>query len=131
MLDKEKILFPPAERLPKDAEEVISGIAKESPSTNQNNSKKINTNDKKSSKKEMIKEKLKRLNLDKKSMDKIILNYSLEDIEEKLYLLKIKRKVINPAGWLIAALQTNYFNPESYNEENYNEKIKKTEAVQP
>jgi len=131
LLDKEKVLFPPAERLAKDTEEVISGIAKESPSTNQNNSKKINTNDKKSSKKEMIKEELKRLNLNKKSIDKMILNYSLEDIEEKLDLLKIKRNIINPAGWLIAALQANYLNPKSRKEEDYDEEIIKTEAIQP
>ena len=37
-------------------------------------------------KRERIKEELKKLNLDKKSIDKIILNYSLEDIEEKLEL---------------------------------------------
>ena len=65
-------------------------------------------------------------------MDKIILNYSLEDIEEKLDLLKIKRNVINPAGWLIASLQANYLNPESYREENdEEEKIIETEEVEP
>ena len=72
-----------------------------------------------------------KLKLDKKSIDKIILNYSLEDIEEKLDLLKIKRNVINPAGWLITALQVNYLNPESHKEENYDEEIIKTEAIQP
>jgi hypothetical protein len=56
--------------------------------------------------------------LDKKSIYKIILNYSLEDIEEKLDLLEIKRNVVNPAGWLITALQANYLNPESSKEEN-------------
>jgi len=59
-----------------------------------------------------------KLNLDKKSVDKIILNYSSEDIEEKLDLLEIKRNVVNPAGWLIAALQVNYLNPELDKEEN-------------
>ena len=126
LLDREKVLLP-AERLPKDTEEVISGIAEESPSSNQNNSKRTDTDDKKSLKKERIKEELKKLNLDKKSIDKIILNYSLEDIEEKLDLLKIKRNIINPAGWLIAALQANYFNPESYKREDDEETIKKEE----
>ena len=65
-------------------------------------------------KKERIKEELKKLNLDKKSIDKIILNYSLEDIEEKLELLQIKRKVVNPAGWLITALKEDYATLESY-----------------
>jgi hypothetical protein len=58
--------------------------------------------------KERIKEELKKLNLDKKSIDKIISNYSYEDIEEKLELLQRKRKVVNPASWLIAALKEDY-----------------------
>jgi hypothetical protein len=75
---------------------------------------------------------LKKLNLDKKSIDRIILNYSLEHIEEKLDLLEIKRNVINPAGWLITALQVNYLNPESYRKENdEEEKIMEAEEVQP
>lgn len=61
---------------------------------------------------------MKKLKLNKKSIDKIILNHSSEDIKEKLDLLEIKRNVISPAGWLIAALQANYLNPESSKEEN-------------
>ena len=136
LLDKENILYPPAERLPEEKEEIVSGIAEESSSSNQqrlkNNPKKVIIDNKKSPKEKRIKEELKKLNLDKKSIDKIILNYSLEDIEEKLDLLKIKRNVINPAGWLIAALQANYLNPESFKEENYEEeKIIETEEVEP
>ena len=99
LLDKDRILLPPVERLPEDKEEIISGI-EEAPSSNQNNPRKVIMD-----KKERIKEELKKLNLDKKSIDKIILNYSLEDIEEKLELLQIKKKVVNPAGWLIAVLK--------------------------
>jgi len=74
---------------------------------------------------------LEKINLDKKSIDKIILKYSLEDIEEKLDLLEIKRNVVNPAGWLITALQVNYLNPESYREENdEEEKIMETEEME-
>jgi len=74
---------------------------------------------------------LKKLNLDKKSIDKIILNYSLEDIEGKIDLPNTKRNVVNPAGWLITALQANYLNPESYREENdEEEKIIETEEVE-
>ena len=77
------------------------------------------------------KEELEKLNLDKKSIDKIILNYSLEDIEGKINLLQIKRNVINPAGWLITALQANYLNPESSKEENdEEEKIMETEEME-
>jgi hypothetical protein len=121
LLDKDRLLLPPVERLPEDKEEIISGVAEEAPSSNQNNPQK-----------ERIKEELKKLKLDKKSIDKIILNYSLEDIEEKLELLQIKRKVANPAGWLITALQANYLNPESYREEKYEEeKIIETEEAEP
>jgi len=130
LLDKENILHPPAEKLPEEKEEIVSGIVEESPSSNQNNPKKVITDNKKSPKEERIKEELKKLNLDKKSIDKIILNYSSEDIEEKLDLLKIKRNVINPAGWLITALQANYLNPESDREENdEEEKTMETEEM--
>ena len=122
LLDKENILYPPAEKLAEDNEEIISGIAEESPSSNHHNSnnnpKKVVNADKKSLRKERIKEELKKLNLDKNSIYKLILNYSIEDIEGKLELFKIKRNIINPAGWFIAALKANYFNPESFKEEN-------------
>ena len=131
LLDKENILYPPAEKLPEEKEEIISGIAEESPSSNQDNPKKAIIDNKKSLKTERIKEELEKLNLDKKSIAKIILNYSLEDIEEKLDLLEIKRNVVNPAGWLITALQANYLNPESSKEEsNEVEKIIEIEKVQ-
>ncbi|MBA7527311.1 hypothetical protein ES705_19487 [subsurface metagenome] len=132
LLDKENILYPPAEKLPEENEKVISGIAEKSPYSNQDNPKKVIIDNKKSLKTEKIKEKLEKLNLDKKSIDKIILNYSSEDIEEKLDLLEIKRSVVNPAGWLIAALQVNYLNPESYREENNEEeKMMETKEVEP
>ena len=131
LLDKENILYPPAEKLPEEKEEIISGIAEESPSSNQNNPKKVIIDNKKSLKTERIKEELEKLNMDKKSIHKTILNYSLEDIEEKLDLLRIKRNVLNPAGWLITALKANYFNPESSREENdEGEKIMETEEIE-
>jgi len=131
LLDKENILYPPAGNLPEENEKIISGISEESPSSNQNNPNKIVTDNKKSLKTERIKEELEKINLDKKSIDKIILNYSLEDIEEKLDLLEIKRNVVNPAGWLITALQVNYLNPESSKEENdEEEKIMETEEME-
>ena len=132
LLDKENILYPPTEKLPEEKEEIISGIAEESSYSNQDNPKKLIIDNKKSLKKDKIKEELIKLNLDKKSIDKIILNYSSDDIEEKLDLLQIKRNVVNPAGWLITALQVNYLNPESYGEENdEEEKIMETEEIQP
>ncbi|MEA2021874.1 MAG: helix-turn-helix domain-containing protein, partial [Candidatus Caldatribacteriota bacterium] len=107
LLDKERFLRPPTEKLPEETEKVISGITKKSSSSNLNNPKRISADDVKSLKQNRIIEELKRLKLDNKSIGKIILNYSPEDIEEKLDLLKIKRNIINPAGWLVAALQAN------------------------
>lgn len=128
LLGKENILYPPVEKLPEEKEEIISGIAGKF--SFQDNPKKVITDNKKSLKIERIKEELEKLNLDKKSIDKIILNYPLEDVEEKLDLLEIKRNVVNPAGWLVAALKANYLNPESYREENdEEEKIMETEEV--
>jgi hypothetical protein len=128
LLDKENILYPPTDKLPEENEKIISGIAGKF--SFQDNPKKIDTSNKKSLKTERIKEELGKFYLDKKSIDKIILNYSLEDIEEKLDLLQIKRNVVNPAGWLIAALQVNYLNPESCGEKHEEEKIMETEKVQ-
>jgi hypothetical protein len=131
LLDKENILYPPKEKLPEENEEIISGISEEFPYSNQDNPNKVVSDNKKSLKIERIKEELKKLNMDKKSIYKTILNHSLEDIEEKLDLLRIKRNVINPAGWLIAALKVNYFNPESSKEENdEEEKIMETEEIE-
>ena len=131
LLDKENILYPPKEKLPEENEEIISGISEEFPYSNQNNPNKIVPDNKKSLKTERIKEELEKLNLDKKSIDKIISNYSLEDIEKKIDLLRIKKNLVNPAGWLIAALKANYLNPESSKEENdEEEKIIETEEVE-
>jgi hypothetical protein len=129
LLDQEKVLLPPVERCPEETEEVISGIAGEYPSHNQDNPKKINTDNIKSLKKNRIIEELKRLKLDKESISKIILNYSPEGIEEKLDLLEIKKKVINPAGWLVAALQGNYPTSEYYKKEE-EEETTKTEEME-
>jgi len=131
LLDQEKVLLPPVERCPEETEEVISGIVEKSPSHNQDNPKRINTDNTKSLKKNKIIEELKRLKVDKKSIGKIILNYSPEDIEEKLDLLEIKKNVINPAGWLVAALQGNYPNPESYKREDNYEETMKTKEIEP
>src|SRR5665648_907444 len=125
LLDKDRILLPLVERLPEDKEEIISGIAEEAPPSNQNDPQKVIMD-----KRERIKEELKKLNLDKKSIDKIILNYSLEDIEEKLELLQIKIKVVDPAGWLIAVLKEDYANLESYEKpEELIPKVKKKEEI--
>jgi len=129
LLDKENILYPPVEKLPEEKEEIISGIAEKF--SFQDNPKKVIIDNKKFLKIERIKEELKKLNLDIKSIDKIILNYPLEAIEKKIDLLRIKKNVVNLAGWLITALQANYLNPESSKEESdEEEKIMEAEEVE-
>jgi len=107
LLDKEKVFLPPVERYPEETEEIVSGIAQISPSHPINHPEKIMVKDT-LSKKEFIINALKKLKLDKNKIEQIILNYSAEDIKGKLDLLAVKKNVINPAGWLIAALQGNY-----------------------
>src|SRR5665648_1154224 len=48
LLDKENILYPPAEKLTEEKEEIISRIAEESSYSNQDNPNKIVTDNKKS-----------------------------------------------------------------------------------
>ena len=130
ILDNERVLLPPAERCPEETEEVISGIAEESTFIKENSLKRININDRNSLKKKRMMEKLKKIKLDKKTIDKIIINHSPEDIERKLDLLEMKRNVVNPAGWLVAALQANYPHPEFHQRED-NEKTTSTEEIEP
>lgn len=67
LLDKENILYPPVEKLPEEKEEIISGIAGKF--SFQDNPKKVIIDNKKSLKIERMKEELKKINLDKKSID--------------------------------------------------------------
>ena len=74
LLDKDRILLPKGERLPEDQEEIISVVEEEAPYSNQDNPRKVIMD-----KKERIKEELKKLNLDKKSIDKIIFKLFLRE----------------------------------------------------
>lgn len=58
LLDKENILYTPTEKLPEENEKIISGIAKESPSSNHDNPKKVITDNKKSPKKDKDKRRI-------------------------------------------------------------------------
>ena len=66
-----------------------------------------------------IKEQLMDLDFEESFIEKLLKDYSLKKIEEKLELLLIKRNIQNPAGWLMAALKNDYQDPEQerYNEE--------------
>jgi DNA-binding MarR family transcriptional regulator len=55
-----------------------------------------------------IKEQLLDLDFKESFIEKLLKNYSSNKIEEKIELLKFKRNIQNPAGWLSAALKYDY-----------------------
>jgi hypothetical protein len=60
-----------------------------------------------------IREQLMDLDFEKKFIEKLLKDYSLKKIEEKIDLLLIKRNIQNPPAWLIASLKNDYQDPES------------------
>jgi hypothetical protein len=55
-----------------------------------------------------IKEDLTGLDFKDSFREKLLKDFHLDKIEEKLKLLKEKKNIINPAGWLLAALKNDY-----------------------
>ena len=55
-----------------------------------------------------IKEDLTGLDFKASFREKLLKDFPLEKVEEKLELLKEKKHIINPSGWLMAALKNNY-----------------------
>jgi len=55
-----------------------------------------------------IREQLIDLSFEEKFIEQILKDFSLEKMEEKLELLKEKKNIINPSGWLMAALKNDY-----------------------
>jgi len=74
---------------------------------------------------QMLREQLTDLDFEKRFMEQLIKDFSPEKIEEKLELLKEKKNIINPAGWLRAALKYDYQSsePEEKEEDEKREKI--------
>jgi len=66
-----------------------------------------------------IKEDLTGLDFKDSFREKLLKDFPLDKIEEKLELLKEKKNIINPSGWFLAALKNDYQDPEpeKYNEE--------------
>lgn len=67
-----------------------------------------------------IREQLADLSFEESFIEKLIKDFPLEKIEEKLELLMIKTNIQNPAGWLRASLKYDYQNPE---QEKYDEEL--------
>ena len=62
-----------------------------------------------------IKEQLLDLDFKESFIEKLLKDYSSKKIEEKIELLKFKRNIQNPAGWLSAALKNDYQDPDREN----------------
>jgi len=71
-----------------------------------------------------IKEQLIDLNFEGKFIEQLLKDYPPRKIEEKLDLLKFKRNIQSPAGWLSAALKNDYQDSE---QEGYDEEPVKRE----
>jgi hypothetical protein len=61
---------------------------------------------------ETVRERMLELNFKEEFIEKILKEYSVEKIEEKLDLLMERRNIQNPAGWLRAALKNDYQDAE-------------------
>jgi len=75
-----------------------------------------------------IKEDLTGLDLKDSFKEKLLQDFPLEKIEEKLELLKEKKHIINPSGWLLAALKNDY---QGNKEEETQEVIEEKKAEPP
>jgi len=66
-----------------------------------------------------IREQLRDLDFEESFVEKLLKDFSPKKIEEKIDLLKFKRNIQNPVGWLMAALKNDYQDPEQerYDEE--------------
>ena len=66
-----------------------------------------------------IREQLRDLDFKEEFIEKILKEYAMKKIEEKLDLLMESKNIQSPAGWLMAALKNDYQDPEQegYDEE--------------
>ncbi|MCJ7790374.1 MAG: helix-turn-helix domain-containing protein [Candidatus Atribacteria bacterium] len=75
-----------------------------------------------------IKEDLTGLDFKDSFREKLLKDFPLDKVEEKLELLKEKKHIINPAGWLMAALKNDY---QGSKEEEIQEVIEEKKAEPP
>ena len=62
-----------------------------------------------------IRERMVELDFKEEFIEKMLKEYSVKKVEEKLELLMERRNIQNPAGWLRTALKRDYRDPESPN----------------
>jgi len=73
----------------------------------------------------VIRERMVELDFKEEFIEKILKEYSVKKIEEKLDLLMERRNIQNPAGWLRTALKNDYHDPE---QEGYDEEPARQES---
>ena len=64
-----------------------------------------------------IKERMVKLDFKEEFIEKMLKEYSIKKIDEKLDLLMERKNIKRPAGWLRAALKNDYQEEERYEEE--------------
>jgi hypothetical protein len=117
-LDREKDTLPLGKIFPSLEEKFTPNLGKNLP-INNNNIKHYQYNNnqgvvadfiklKEEERRKRIKEDLTGLDLKASFIEKLLKDFPLDKIEEKLELLKEKKHIINPAGWLLAALKNDY-----------------------
>jgi len=131
-LDREKNTLPLGKIFPSLEEKFTPNLGKNLP-INNNNIKHYQYNNKgavadfiklkEEERRKRIKEDLTGLDLKDSFKEKLLKDFPLAKIEEKLELLKEKKNIINPAGWLRAALKYDYQGcPEEESQEVIEEK---------
>jgi hypothetical protein len=133
-LDMEKNTLPLGKIFPSLEEKFTPNLGKNLPINNNNlNNTNITTTNrekgavavvdfiklKEEEKRKRIKEDLTGLDFKASFREKLLKDFPLDKMEEKLELLKEKKNIINPAGWLISTLKNDYQDPEpeKYDEE--------------
>jgi hypothetical protein len=142
-LDMEKNTLPLGKIFPYLEEKFTPNLGKNLP-INNNNTKHYQYNNNKGAEKDVVavadliklkEERRKRIIEDLTGLDfkdsfreKLLKDFPLEKIEEKLELLKEKKHILNPSGWLMAALKNDY---QGSKEEELQEVIEEKKAEPP
>jgi hypothetical protein len=138
-LDMEKNTLPLGKIFPYLEEKFTPNLGKNLPINNNNlNNTNITTTNrekgavavdfiklKEEERRKRIKEDLIGLDFKDSFREKLLKDFPLDKVEEKLELLKEKKNIINPSGWLMAALKNNY---QGSKEEEIQEIIEEKEA---
>jgi len=116
LLDRVKNTLSSGKNFSYIGEKITPKIGKKLPINNNNKQNQYNNKGvvvdfkklKEEERRKRIKEDLTGLDFKDSFREKLLKDFPLEKIEEKLELLKEKKHIINPSGWLMAALKNDY-----------------------